>query len=65
MYVWYATNEYNFEKLQNPPSYQPTKCSRCGSIIKLGEDGFTISGDGYLCEKCGTEDLTSLFKGAH
>jgi len=24
-YVHYGTNEYNFEKLENPPSYEPTK----------------------------------------
>ena len=23
--VWYGTNEYNFEKLPDPPSYEPTK----------------------------------------
>src|SRR3990172_1895602 len=24
IYVWYGTNEYNFEKLKNPPSFEPT-----------------------------------------
>jgi hypothetical protein len=23
MYVWHGTNEYNFEKLENPPDYEP------------------------------------------
>jgi hypothetical protein len=27
VYLWYGTNEYNFEKLPNPPAYEPTKCS--------------------------------------
>jgi hypothetical protein len=53
MYVWYGTNEYNFEKLENPPSYKPTKCSRCGIIIKLGTDGYSVFGDQYWCEECG------------
>lgn len=42
MYVWYGTNEYNFEKLPNPPPYEPTKCSKCGSVIVLSEDAYSI-----------------------
>jgi len=53
MYVWYGTNEYNFEKLANPPKYEPTMCAKCGKIIKLSEDGYVISGREYLCGKCG------------
>ncbi len=53
IYVWYGTNEYNFEKLENPPSYNPTKCSRRGIVIKLGTDGYSQLGDQYWCEKCG------------
>ncbi len=52
MYVYMGTNEYNFEKLENPPQYEPTECSKCGKIIKLGEDGYSSSGSKYLCEKC-------------
>jgi len=52
MYVWYGTNEYNFEKLQNPPSFKPTLCARCGKRINLGEDGYSIHGDRYTCEEC-------------
>ena len=52
MYVWYGTNEYNFEKLENPPSYEPTKCSRCAIIINLGTDGYSTLGDKYWCEEC-------------
>lgn len=26
-YVYSGTNEYNFEKLENPPAYEPTKCA--------------------------------------
>ena len=51
VFVWYGTNEYNFVKLQNPPEYVPTKCSRCGVVICLGEDGHSISpGRKYFCD---------------
>ncbi len=52
MYVYYGTNEYNFEKLESPPAYAPTKCSRCGKVIKLGEDGYSIRGKKYYCVRC-------------
>lgn len=60
IYVWYGTNEYNFEKLPNPPSYEPTNCSRCGVVIKLGTDGHSIKGDEYFCEKCSWIDMGKL-----
>ena len=62
MYVWYGTNEYNFEKLPNPPSYEPTKCSKCGVVISLGEDGYTRHRDGYWCEECGEIELENKFR---
>lgn len=52
MYVWYGTNEYNFEKLENPSKYEPTKCAGCGIVIRLGEDGYSTSGRKYFCEAC-------------
>jgi len=52
LYVYYGTNEFNFEKLENPPAYQPTRCSTCDTIIRLGEDGYSIQGSRYLCERC-------------
>lgn len=52
MYVYYGTNEYNFEKLENPPEYEPTKCSKCGNVISLSEDGYSVRGQDYFCEKC-------------
>jgi hypothetical protein len=52
MYVWYGTNEYNFEKLKNPPEYEPTICSNCGRVIILGEEGYSQKGDKYWCYEC-------------
>ena len=52
MYVYYGTNDYNFEKLENPPAYEPTKCSRCGATIILAEDGYSQKGDKYFCGRC-------------
>jgi hypothetical protein len=52
IYVWYGTNEYNFEKLENPPSFEPTLCARCGRRINLGEDGYSVLADKYACEEC-------------
>jgi len=53
MYVWYGTNEYNFSKLENPPTYEPTKCSSCNKIIKLTEGGYTVTVNGCYCFGCG------------
>ena len=54
MYVWYGTNEYNFEKLKNPPAYEPTRCSECKTVIVLSQDLYSIKGRKYLCGTCGT-----------
>jgi hypothetical protein len=52
IYVWYSTNEYNFEKLENPPEFKPTLCHDCGRRISLGEDGYMVSGGKYFCQRC-------------
>jgi hypothetical protein len=52
MYVYYGTNEYNFEVLPNPPAYEPTRCADCGAVISLGNDGYSIHGDKYWCQRC-------------
>lgn len=52
MYVWYGTNEYNFEKLQNPPAYEPTLCSACGRVIALDDGGYAQLGEQFWCERC-------------
>jgi hypothetical protein len=57
LYVWYGTNEFNFETLPNPPSFEPTTCSACGTVIRLGTDAYTMSGDGCTCAKCSREAI--------
>ncbi len=57
MYVWYGTNEYNFEKLETPPSYEPTKCSGCGAVIILSEGGYSMLGTEYSCENCTATEM--------
>ncbi|MFO7651155.1 MAG: hypothetical protein R6X13_07465 [bacterium] len=53
MYAWYGTNEYNFEKLPNPPGYRPTFCKRCHRRVRLATDGHTLMPDGSIyCEDC-------------
>ncbi|MDD5464297.1 MAG: hypothetical protein PHP62_04050 [Candidatus Moranbacteria bacterium] len=54
--AWYGTNEYNFEKMENPPSFEPTLCSKCKSVIVLSEGGYSsLCGVNY-CENCEMTD---------
>jgi DNA-directed RNA polymerase subunit RPC12/RpoP len=63
MYVWFGTNEYNFEKLENPPAYAPTKCVKCKKVIHLGTEGYTIKPNReYLCERCGNREMAKLLR---
>jgi hypothetical protein len=56
IYVWYGTNEHNFEKLENPPAFEPTLCAGCGKRIKLGTDAYQRSPDGsHRCDECWDE----------
>ena len=57
MYVWYGTNEFNFEKLPNPPEFEPTKCSKCRRVIRLAEQAYTQIGHKYWCVECGAEEI--------
>jgi len=57
MYVYYGTNEYNFEVLPNPPAYEPTKCADCGTVIVLGEGGYSRLGDEYRCNVCSVKQM--------
>lgn len=62
MYVYYGTNEYNFDKLADPPQFEPTHCSGCGSVIDLGHDGYSILGNKYSCTKCAEKSLKARLK---
>ena len=52
MYAYFGTNAYNFEKLENPPAYEPTHCGGCGRVIVLSEGGYCRGPDGYRCGDC-------------
>ncbi|MFH1565481.1 MAG: hypothetical protein ABIC82_06640 [bacterium] len=52
MYVWYGTNEYNFEKLENPPDFKPTYCYKCGERIVLPDGGYSSLCGVYCCDEC-------------
>ena len=52
MVVWYGTNEFNFEKMSDPPSFEPTRCRDCKAVIDLGAGGYSQGAEGYRCGKC-------------
>jgi len=52
MYVWYGTNKYNFTKLENPPKFEPTYCSKCNKKIILSNHGYSNLCGVYRCENC-------------
>jgi len=62
MYVYYGTNEYNFERLRNPPSYKPKKCKTCGKAFWLSQETHSVIGRDYLCEKCSYTKFEDLKK---
>jgi hypothetical protein len=62
MYVWYGTNEYNFEKLGNPPKFKPTRCADCGRVIHLGTDGYSWSEGKYYCERDSSRRMREMLK---
>lgn len=63
MYVWYGTNEHNFEKLENPPEFEPTLCHECQRRINLGEGGYMFSGGHYFCSRCSAKKHPGIFGG--
>ncbi len=52
MIAWYGANRHNFEKLPNPPSFKPTKCTKCKTVLKFGTDGYTQHGGKFWCRAC-------------
>lgn len=61
LYVHNGTNEYNFEKLLNPPKFDPTCCAKCKTVINLGEDGYSMKGNKYYCDQCGPQLSAGIF----
>jgi hypothetical protein len=53
MYAYFGTNEYNFEKMPNPPAFKPTHCGKCGTVIVLSDGGYSQGAKGYRCSRCG------------
>jgi hypothetical protein len=60
IYVFYGTNEFNFQKLENLPAYLPTKCAKCGVVISLGYDGHSTKGGEYWCEECTRKEMENI-----
>ena len=56
MYVWYGMNEYNFEKLPNPPTFKLTSCYKCRKRIILPDGGYSVLGSVYCCDHCPVTD---------
>ena len=56
MYAYFGTNKYNFEKLANPPDYEPARCSKCNAIIILSQDEYSEKGDKKFCARCADFD---------
>jgi hypothetical protein len=65
IYVYYGTNEYNFEKLLNPPTFEPTHCASCGKVISLGYDGYMQSGQDYFCRRCSNKRMQGVIRSEH
>jgi DNA-directed RNA polymerase subunit RPC12/RpoP len=57
IFVWYGTNEYNFEKLENPPEFERTFCAGCGRVISLVDDAYMAADYRYWCETCAQKRL--------
>jgi len=57
LYAYFGTNDYNFEKLENPPPFEPTHCANCKRVISLTEEGYLIKGGEYFCMDCAGYDF--------
>jgi len=57
IYVGFGTNEYNFEKLPNPPAYEPTRCDGCGVVVNLNDGGYSQGPKGIHCWKCTNQEF--------
>ncbi|KAG8698387.1 hypothetical protein FRC08_005963 [Ceratobasidium sp. 394] len=61
--TWYLTNNFNFlEDVEraNPPSFAPTKCSKCGQPIKLNVEAVMHGPNGKECSRCSAAFTASI-----
>jgi hypothetical protein len=62
MYVWYGTNEFNFEKLESSPEFEPTRCHGCGRVIRLAYEGHSYKAGKHYCQECSAADLPDFLR---
>ena len=60
-YVYYGTNEYNFEVLKNPPTFEPTRCHQCNAVIDRSLGGYSQSSKGFTCFDCVKKEHPGLY----
>jgi hypothetical protein len=61
LYLYYGTNKYNFEPLEETPAYEATHCSQCGRVIILGQGSYARTDIGFLCDRCMAKAFPELF----
>ncbi len=52
LYADAATNGYNFERLANPPPFEPKRCAECDAVIRLAQGGYSVREGRYCCHVC-------------
>ena len=53
MYAHCGTNNYNFEIMENLPTFEHKRCSTCSKVIHQGSEGYSANPDGtYICCNC-------------
>lgn len=57
LYVYFGTNEHNFEVLPNPPDFEPTTCVDCGKVIMIGTEEYSLRGKEHYCSLCTLQSL--------
>lgn len=59
-YVDFATNDFNFEKLKNPPKVT-IKCANCGFKSNTAQDFSFQTSNGWYCDKPKCQKATMKF----
>lgn len=59
-YVWFGTNQFNFETLPNPPTFRPKFCDTCHKPVKQNTESYSPNhSGGVTCGPC-LDGITSL-----